>query len=137
MGAIQSAINQGVTTAAVLGQLSGVPELRKASRLQKSIIEGAHRITDKGEAAFSQKEFENVKPAVEAYINTNKQLFEKTGNPKYMKEYMETSQEAAQFANNRAKQLKANKEIQRQAYINTSIGELPVDIVKQAKEIKK
>ena len=58
MGAIQSAINQGVTTAAVLGQLSGVPELRKASRLQKSIIEGAHRITDKGEAAFSQEEFE-------------------------------------------------------------------------------
>ena len=136
MGAIQSAINQGVTTAAVLGQLSGVPELRKASRLQKSIIEGAHRITDKGEAAFSQEEFEKIRPAVNAYIKTNKELFEKTGKQKYMQEYMETSQDAAQFANKRAQQIKVDKQIQKQAYIGTSIGKLPAELVKQAKEIK-
>lgn len=90
MGAIQNTINQGITTATVLGQISGVPELRKASKMKETIIEGAHRVTSEGVYGFTPKGIKEVKPAVESYINTQKQLFERTGKKKYLDEYNET-----------------------------------------------
>lgn len=95
--AIQQAINQGITTAAVMGKLSGIPEMRRAGKYQKAILEGAHGMTPEGEAKFDQREFEQIRPAVKAYTENQMELFKKTGKSKYLKEFQETVESAKQF----------------------------------------
>lgn len=95
--AIQEVINQGITTAAVIGNLSGIPEMRRAGKYQKAILEGAHRITPEGEGAFDQQEFKQIRPAVNTYLENQLELFKKTGKSKYLKEFQETAESMKQF----------------------------------------
>ena len=146
MGAIQQAVNQGIMTASVLGQLSGVPELKKAGKLEKTIAQSAHRKTEKGEYALSNEEYAKAKPAVEAYAQTQKNLFEKTGRKKYLDEYNETVESMKQFetkpfdmtrmmkANARAREQRQTKQYQNE-YVKTSIGMLPREIVEKSIDI--
>ena len=146
MGAIQQAVNQGIMTASVLGQLSGVPELKKAGKLEKTVAQSAHRKTEKGEYALSHEEYAKAKPAVEAYVQTQKNLFEKTGKKKYLDEYNETVETMKQFetkpfdkarmmkANARAREQRQTKQYQNE-YVKTSIGMLPREIVEKSIDI--
>lgn len=146
MGAIQQAVNQGIMTASVLGQLSGVPELKKAGKLEKTVAQNAHRKTEKGEYALSDEEYAKAKPAVEAYVKTQKNLFEKTGKKKYLDEYNETVETMKQFetkpfdkaimmkANARAREQRQTKQYQNE-YVQTSIGMLPREIVEKSIDI--
>ena len=66
MGAIQSAINEGITSAAILGQLNEVPQARREEKTANKLLDMTFKQYDVAEKA--------VKQASEKMAKTNKPL---------------------------------------------------------------
>ena len=54
MGAIQSAVNQGITTAAILGQLNELPQARKEEKTASKLLDMASEQSDRAFKAVNE-----------------------------------------------------------------------------------
>ena len=128
MGAIQSAINQGITTAAVLGKLGGPTKYEQTKEL-KSLERKAARAEQHGDVTLRNK--------FEGQIQELAQSSPYKSINKYQKYVIEdTDEDIALEANQRAQNIVQTKQRQKKGYTMTSIGLIPDDIISQAKEVK-
>lgn len=120
MGAIQNSINQGIMTGAAVEALVNKPlkeqkkeveRLEDLSGYQKELVKSlGHREQD-GNPVLTETEFKEAKPVIDKYIDTQEQLYTKTGDPKYLDEWKETIQSKRAF--NETDLPKAQKAIKR------------------------
>lgn len=120
MGAIQNSINQGIMTGAAVEALVNKPlkeqkkeveRLEDLSGYQQELVKSlGHREQD-GNPVMTTAEFKEATPIIDKYINTQEQLYTKTGDPKYLNEWKETIQSKRAF--NETDLPKAQKAIKR------------------------
>ena len=106
MGAIQNSINQGIMTGAAVEALVNKPlkeqkkeveRLENLSGYQKELVKSlGHREQD-GNPVMTEAEFKDAKPVLDKYIDTQEQLYTKTGDPKYLEEWKETVESKRAF----------------------------------------
>lgn len=73
MGVIQQAINQGITAASIIGQMQGVPEIRKGKKeLEKSLDRGIKE--QEREATQRKQQLENIGKSGDLKGDFQKQL---------------------------------------------------------------